>query len=206
MDSDEALLIAWNGGDRRAGSELLRRYFPPLFRFFRNKVDAGCDELIQETMYACISGRARLRDTPNFRAFVFGIARNVLLSHFRRVTKAERHLDFDAQSVAALGSSPSSIFARSSEHKLLGMALRAIPLEHQVALELFYWEELSGAELAGVLGVPEGTVRTRLRKARQLLLAKLEELADDPEVLQTTSADLERWLAELRTRLPGAPG
>jgi RNA polymerase sigma-70 factor (ECF subfamily) len=201
MPSDEALLIAWNDGDRRAGSRLLSRYFEPLYRFFRNKVDQGCDELIQETLVACVSGRDRLRDAPNFRAFVFGTARNVLFTHFRRVAKAERHLDFDAQSVAALGQSPSSVLARGAEHRLLAMALRAIPLEHQVALELFYWEELTGPELVAVLGVPEGTVRTRLRKGRRLLLRQLEQLADTPAVFQSTSADLDHWLRNLRAML-----
>ena len=68
MLSDEALLEAWREGDQSAGSELLQRYFKPLFNFFSTKVDHGIDDLIQRTLLACVGARDRIRDAPNFRA------------------------------------------------------------------------------------------------------------------------------------------
>ena len=65
----------------------------------------------------------------------------------------------------------------------MGEALRRIPLELQVALELYYWEGMAGPELAAALDLPEGTVRTRLRRGRQLVREQLTELgapADEP--------------------------
>lgn len=55
-------------------------------------------------------------------------------------------------------------------------ALRRIPVELQIALELHYWEGLSASEFADVLDIPLGTVKTRLRRAKQRLRAELVEL------------------------------
>lgn len=206
VESDEALLSAWKDGDRKAGSRLLERYFGPLFRFFRNKVDRGIDDLIQQTLVACVEARDRVREAANFRAFVFGVARNQLFVHLRRALKDPRELDADRQSVVALGSSPSRVLARKLEQKLLVRALRAIPLDYQIALELHYWEDLSGSELATVLGVPEGTVRTRLRRGRQLLIEQLEALAPAPQDLATTRGDLDAWVRSLRAVMAARTG
>jgi RNA polymerase sigma factor (sigma-70 family) len=61
--------------------------------------------------------------------------------------------------------------------QLLYAALQGLPLDFQISLELFYWEELTAAEIGVVLGVPEGTVRSRLRRARELLGERLKALA-----------------------------
>ena len=53
-------------------------------------------------------------------------------------------------------------------------ALNGLPLDLQIALELYYWEELSVVEVAAVLEVPEGTVKSRLHRARQLLREQLD--------------------------------
>lgn len=73
-------------------------------------------------------------------------------------------------------------------------ALRCIPLDHQILVEPFYWEGLTGPDLATVLEVPEGTVRTRLRRARALLAEKIEELADSP--------NLEDWARHIVSLIP----
>jgi len=54
-DSDDALLAAWRSGDRRAGSLLFDRHFRALTRFFRNKLQSGMDDLIQQTMCCAIT-------------------------------------------------------------------------------------------------------------------------------------------------------
>ena len=65
-------------------------------------------------------------------------------------------------------------------------------------MELYYWEALTGAELGLVLDVPEGTARTRLRRAKQLLEEAMTELAESPEQLRTTMGDLEAWARGIR--------
>ena len=80
-------------------------------------------------------------------------------------------------------------------------ALRAIPIDLQIALELFYWEKLSAPELAEVLEIPEGTVRSRLRRAREALEQRLRALESSPERLASTLSNLEGWALSLRDRL-----
>jgi DNA-directed RNA polymerase specialized sigma24 family protein len=58
-------------------------------------------------------------------------------------------------------------------------------------LELYFWEPLTAAEIAVVLGIPEGTVRTRIRRAKELLERELVALVDIP--LQRTATTLEDW-------------
>jgi RNA polymerase sigma-70 factor (ECF subfamily) len=79
-------------------------------------------------------------------------------------------------------------------------ALRRLPMDHQITLELYYWENLSGSELAEVLEVPEGTVRGRIRRAKTLLEASLAELAESPQQLESTVANLEGWALSLRDK------
>jgi RNA polymerase sigma-70 factor (ECF subfamily) len=76
--------------------------------------------------------------------------------------------------------------------------LRTLPLDDQIALELFYFEELKGKDLAVVLGVPEGTVRTRLRKARSLLEASIAQLEREGEGVRATTQNIDEWVGSLR--------
>ena len=84
---------------------------------------------------------------------------------------------------------------------LLLQALRQIPLESQLLVELYFWEELTAREVAEILAVPEGTVRTRLRRARQLLEQALGRLAESPGLLASTLADLDGWALRVREEL-----
>ena len=67
-DDDDDLLERWRAGDKRAGNALFERHFRSLVRFFRNKVSTGIEDLVQETLLACVRGRDRLRDDGSFRA------------------------------------------------------------------------------------------------------------------------------------------
>lgn len=64
------------------------------------------------------------------------------------------------------GATPSQLIAAKQEQRLLLRALREIRLHYQVILELYFWEKMTEPQVAPVLDVPEGTVRTRLRTAR----------------------------------------
>ena len=103
--------------------------------------------------------------------------------------------------MADLQPTPSSVVAREQQTKLLLLGLRRIPIECQVLVELYYWEDLTAREIAEVLGVPEGTVRTRLRRAKQLLEQALAQVAESREVLESTLADLDGWALKVRDEL-----
>lgn len=183
---------------------MFERHFDSIRRFFRNKVDHGVEDLVQRTFVACLEGRDRFREEASFRTYLFAIAHNLLREHFRRQRRATEELDLERLSIVDLGAGPSSLLVARAEEKLLLHALRQLPLASQVILELFYWEQLTGAELGVFLGIPEDTARSRLRKARKQLEATLGRLASSAVELESTIAGLDRWAASLRTQLAPA--
>lgn len=196
--TDFDLLDAWRDGDRQAGGELFDRYFMPLRRFFRNKVGDEFEELVQRTLTRCVEGQARYRGDANFRSYLFGIAYNVLREHIRERQRGQAQLDEHASVEDAQMPGLSSVIGLQREQRLLLAGLRRLPLADQVVLELFYWEQLNSAEMAEVLDIPRGTVRSRLRLARERLHGHLDELAHDPRLLRSTVDDLDHWAERLR--------
>ena len=189
-DADFELLEAWRSGDRDAGGRLFDTHMAAVTRFFKNKVDSNPEDLVQEVFLACVENRVRFEHRSSFRTFLFAIARNILFGHFRR--NGRRQFDALATSVADLGHSLGSVIARNEQHKLLLRALRHIPADFQVTLELFYWEGLDGAALAEVLDISPHTVRSRISRARTLLKEKVAELESNPALRESTLAQLER--------------
>jgi RNA polymerase sigma factor (sigma-70 family) len=201
--TDVELLDAWRGGDRRAGEQLFERHYAAVARFFRNKLEFGVDDLIQRTFLACVEGRERIRGDASFRTYLFAVARNLLGKHYRGRQRPGDRIDFGVTSIHDLAPSPSVVVAEHQEQRLLLAALRRIPIDHQIVLELYYWERLTSAEIAGVLDVPHGTVRTRIRRAKQLLEEQLRALDGERAIVESTVANLESWAASLRELLEG---
>ncbi len=195
MKSDAELLGAWREGNKRAGSELFERYFEPVCRFFVNKLSDDPNDLVQETFMACLRGRDRLRDDASFRSYLFGIACNVLRAHLRRHTDVP--LDDDRCAFDLSPGPSTALHAREGERLLLD-ALRRIPLELQILLELHYWESMKTDEIADALGLPRGTVRGRLQRGRACLLEVLEELPGPQAMHATLARELDEWATGLR--------
>jgi len=201
MASDSELLHAWRAGDRNAGNELFQRHFDAVYRFFRNKVDGGVEDLVQRTFAACVEGRDRFREEASFRTFLFAIAHNLLREHYRRGRRQPTPVDIDEVAIVELGAGPSSVLAARAEEQLLVQALRRIPLGSQVLLELYFWEQWTGAELGRFLGVPEDTARSRLRRAKKQLETAIEQLRASPELIASTLSNLDAWVDGLRPQL-----
>lgn len=193
---DEELLAAWRSGDSRAGEELFERHYAAMARFFANKAGDEGPDLTQRAFLALLEGKDRFRADSSFRTYLFGIARNVLYKHLRSKV---RHGPFDAlrTSVRDLGPSPTAVLAKRRQDQLLLDALRGLPIELQVILELHYWEDLPGPALAGVLEIPEGTARTRLRKAKAVLAEAIPADARRRAV-DGVDSDFEPWVRSLR--------
>lgn len=200
---DGELLAAWGAGDRTAGEALFARHFEAIARFFQNKIERDHDDLIQQTFLGCVEACARFRGDGSFRAFLFGVAHNVLGKHLRGRYREPSTIDFAHVSIADLGDSPSLVIADDHRQLMMLSALRRIPIDHQVALELHYWEAMTAAEIGEAVGIPVGTAKTRLRRAKQLLLAELSDLLAGATGAEATETRLDTWAAGIRQRLDG---
>lgn len=206
-DPDLALLQAWRGGDEGAGSTLLGQYFQPLRRFFVNKVGPDdLEDLIQQTMLGCVRGSERFRGDARFRTYLFTIARRTLAFHHRsKRNKDGRNdeLDLDAVSVRELVRGPSSIVAKNRRHQLMIDALRAIPLDDQIMLELYYWEPMTAPEIAQAYGMGVPAVRGRLKRAKEAFEVALARLSTGEDEWRGTLSAFEAgsWVEEIRKHL-----
>lgn len=190
---------AWAAGDRTAGSALVERHLKPIWRFFANKAAASADleDLVATTFERCATSLGTLREPERFSSYLYGIAVNVLRDHVRkrRPVAAGSLLDI---AVADLDPSPSVVVAQRQQERLLLAALRAIPVEHQIVLELSMFEDMSRMQIAEVLALPPGTVANRLKRARSLVAERVEALAQDPALWRSTLAGLDDWARAIR--------
>lgn len=166
---DFELLKEWSRGNRDAGSLLFERHVDVVRRFFTNKVSDPAD-LVQGTFLACFERPEQFQGRSSFRSYLLSIARFKLYHHYRGhgPTRARTQLNTSVP-VKSLDPSPSAMIGCADDERLLLQALRMIPLDLQVVLELVYWEELSGQELSEVLEIPVNTVYRRVHRAKQKL-------------------------------------
>jgi len=196
--ADEELYRRWAEGDRSAGQRLVDRYLAAISRFFANKAvrEVDVEDLVSTTFERCARALGGFRADSSFRTYLFGIAHNVLREHVKRASR-DVEVDLGTTSLRDLGPSPSSVVALAEERALLLAALRAVPIETQIVLELSHFEGLGRAEIAEILGVPPGTVASRLRRGRARLEEALRMLSGSPRQLEATLQGLERWMEEI---------
>ena len=197
-DDDTTLYLAWCRGDREAGTRLFRRNFDDIFTFFVHKVGNDADELTQRVFEACVAARDRFRGDASFRGFLFGIARFQLLRWLRA---RGRHpvLEPDAVSLAEVRTTPSQAVALRERQLVLLTAMRNIPLDFQVTLELYYWHGLTIPEIAEALEIAPGTVKSRLSRAKALLREELHRgspgVTLEDEAIEAETRELRKALA-----------
>lgn len=195
-EDDVELLIAWQRGDKAAGSALFKRHFSALYRFFANKLPDEAEDLVQATWMACVRYTDSVSKAATFRAYLFAIARNQLFRALR-ARVPDQNVDFGVSAIVDLAASPATAAATAERDRALLGALRALPVDSQIVLELHYWEDLSGTELAGVLELPVGTAKTRLRRAKTLLQQALRRGKQAP-----ADDALDAWVRSMRGKLP----
>ncbi len=200
---EAALLRAWQAGDPQAGDRLLRMHFDSLYRFFASKAPDAVDDLIQATFLEAVRSKEGYRGDASFRAYLLGIARHQLFRLFRGRSRDRLVFKPDEHSVHDTATSPSGILGRKREEQLLVDALRRIPVDLQIVLELHYWEELPTRELASILEIPQGTVKSRLRRAREAVEAAISELTADPDLRSSTITNMAQWAVGVKDALGG---
>ncbi len=200
---DFELLAAWRAGDNQAGTQLFERHYPAVVRFVKNKVSnpTALEDVVQQIFLACVEGRDRFEERSSFRTYLFGVAHFVLIDHFRRRRREGAAFEPGVTSVADLDPSPSLVVAQRQEQRLVVEGLRRLALDYQIALELFYWERLSGPEIARALGIPEGTVRFRIRRGKELLGQHVRRMQLVGSEQDQDVGDLEAWIVSVREAL-----
>jgi RNA polymerase sigma factor (sigma-70 family) len=164
---DTLLAVRCQLGERAAFDDLIRRWALPLRRYVQRVVgdSESADELVQDIWLGVLQGIGRLQDPGRFRSWLFGIAHRRLMDRLRGRYGAPASGSNAADEIAADLPDPD----RSLEARELERGLQRLPPFEREVLSLFYLEELSLAEVAQVLAIPVGTVKSRLFRARNLL-------------------------------------
>lgn len=147
-------------------------------RLTRNPSEA--DDLVQDTYVKAFRHRRRFRAGTNLRAWLFAILHNTFLNDIRRRKGSPVDVDGESAGRAAerqpdSGPTPEESLVAQATAAEVDAALAALPEIYREAVWLRDAEELSYAEIAGVLQVPPGTVMSRIARGRRLLLETLTE-------------------------------
>jgi len=167
---DELLTIRCQMGERAAFDALIAHWHEPLWRYLRRLAgnDDAARDLAQDTWLRVLRGIASLREPAKLRPWLFGIARRVAMDRLR-FEYVRRVADDAVDELAAPESDPDL----ESESAALEAGMATLPLPEREALTLFYLQELTIEEIALLLEVPLGTVKSRLFRARQSLRREL---------------------------------
>ena len=190
QDTDAALLERIAGQDRRAVAELYARHQRPLFRYlWQLTSDHGlAEEILQDTIVAVWQGAGAFEARSAVRTWLFAIARRQAHNVLRR-----RGLQLASEDgLHALEDSdpgPEERVLRQSDAEDVQRALARLPLIHREVLVLNFINGLRYDEIATVLGVPEGTVKSRLSNAKRALRRLLHEEHPAADVAAHSTAE-----------------
>jgi RNA polymerase sigma-70 factor (ECF subfamily) len=176
QETDASLMSRSAAGDASAFAELLRRHGQAVHAYLsRRGGREDADDLLSEVWLRAIQAQHGYdRRWPDARPWLYGIARNVLRAHWRQLGRqgpptseasSDPWPDVDARIDAA------------AQVAALRRALAELSGDDREVLLLVTWEGLAPAEVAAALGIPQGTARSRLHRARVTLRQILQ---DDP--------------------------
>jgi RNA polymerase sigma factor (sigma-70 family) len=168
----ELLVIRCQLGERDAFDALIDRWHVPLWRFIRRMVgnDAVAEDILQDVWLRVVRGLGRLEEPARLAPWLFSIARRSVMDQLRRQYAEPTSAELEDENL------PPAEIAESTweETELLQEALAELPPREREAVALFYLRELRINEMADVLEVPVGTIKSRLHRARGMLRSRLK--------------------------------
>jgi RNA polymerase sigma-70 factor (ECF subfamily) len=180
LDDDARLMLSFQGGDRRAFETLFSRYSAPLVGFLgRMVLDRGrAEELAQEVFVRVYKARDRYEPRARFSTWLFGIAHNLALNELARAYRGrERPLEpVHEETYPDTGPSSEEQLEAKRTQQRLAHALAGLPARQRAALVLRSEQGLAYGEIAEALATSVSSVKSLLHRAREGLLAELEEL------------------------------
>jgi RNA polymerase sigma-70 factor, ECF subfamily len=171
---DEYLVSLSQSGSVDALDGLARRWTPRLLRYVTRVLGGSGDapetarDVVQETWIGAMRGLRGLRDPAQFPAWIYGIATRKCADVIR-ANRRRRRLD-DTVAAGAVAARPRIALEDQID---LATAIRELPPLHRAVIHLFYREDLRVEEIASILGVPAGTVKSRLHHAREAMRHQL---------------------------------
>lgn len=171
----ELLVLRYRGGDDGALTELIAIWERRLFYYIRRLVGSEEDawDLLQEAWYRVIRNLGGLRDGAALPAWLYSIARNTVRNHLRDADHfSEPHAEDDDR-IAFSNSNEPVLPAFDAEE--LHRALGCLNVAHREVLTLHFLEGFSLDEIAGILAIPSGTVKSRLHYAKKALRHAFEK-------------------------------
>ena len=169
-DPDVALMLEVAGGSEIAFTALVRRHQNPLLNFFiRIGASSDCEDLVQETFVRLFHYRRRYKPAARFTTFLYHLARNVWADRGRKVVRLERlAAEFQNEVEIAGQRTPE----RPGEGADIEAALDRLSPKLREVIVLNIYQGLRYQEIADVLEIPLGTVKSRI----SLALAALKEI------------------------------
>jgi RNA polymerase sigma factor (sigma-70 family) len=171
--SQELLVLRCQRGERQAFDELIRLWEERLFYYIRRLVHSEEDawDVLQQTWVRVLKGLRTLRDPARLPVWLYQVARAAALSHWRGHYRVQSRREPDY----ALAELPANETVDPLEDaEVIHRALNRISVAHREVLTLHFLEEFSVDQMAEILGIAEGTVKSRLFHARRALRAVLE--------------------------------
>jgi RNA polymerase sigma-70 factor, ECF subfamily len=174
------------GGETRAFEGIVRRWQGPLvnmaWRYCRDRGRA--EELAQEAFLRAWRGLAQWRRESSFSTWLFALAANVFRTELKRFPAVNLPIEEIAEPSAPAGQHRE--LEERGRDETVRRAVLALPMRYREPVILFYFHEMDVAAAARTLGMPEGTLKARLKRARALLAQRFPHLRD-----KTAAAKLE---------------
>lgn len=154
-----------------------RFIFGVALRYTGQAFDA--EDLVQQTLEMAFKRYAQLREPDRFKQWVFVILRNIHLKNIRRPAAAvyqdaiDEQTDYIELLTQTAQNDPSALYEQKAVSRTVQQALAALSEPYQSVLILHYMQEYSYREISSTLGIPIGTVMSRLSRAKQHLKKKL---------------------------------
>ena len=167
------------GGDVNAFEGIVRRWQGPLvnmaWRYCRDRGRA--EEMAQEALVRAWRGLAQWRREGSFSTWLFALAANVFRSELKRFPTTDARIEDVAEPAGAATQMSDLAMRRSSD--VVRRAVLALPVRYREPVVLFYFHEMDVGAAARTMGMPEGTVKARLARARALLKKRFPHLEDE---------------------------
>ncbi|MBP7147829.1 MAG: sigma-70 family RNA polymerase sigma factor [Acidobacteria bacterium] len=175
VDSDADLMVRVSAGDRDAFAALVDRYKDPMVSYLTRLTGnrARAEDLAQESFVRLFQAAPRYSEQGKLIAFLYRIATNLARSEDRRVRRWSLLRGRFASAHPHGVDSPQADLLRQELHARVSEAIAALPLAYRVPLVLHEIEGWSYEQVAQVTGAPEGTVKSRINRARQRLKEEL---------------------------------